>query len=44
MGKIVMGVVASAVLIRLADNYLYYGKYTDAFIFMVHDILRWFGI
>lgn len=44
MGKIGMVAALSAVLIRTADNYFYYGKYTDVVMFMVRDILRSFGI
>jgi len=43
MGKVVMIAALSAALIRTLDNYLYYGRYTDALMFMARDILRWFG-
>jgi hypothetical protein len=44
MGKTVMIVAVSATLIRVADNYFYFGKYTDALVFMMRDMLRWFGV
>ncbi|MBV9241055.1 MAG: hypothetical protein JO314_03515 [Acidobacteria bacterium] len=37
MGKIVMITALSAVLLRMADNHLYYGKYGDAAMFMARD-------
>ena len=43
MGKIVMVVALSAALLRMADNYFYYGKYTDAVMRMAREILRSFG-
>jgi hypothetical protein len=43
MAKIAMIAAFSAVLLRFADNYFYCGKYTDAFMFMARDMLRWFG-
>jgi hypothetical protein len=44
MGKIAMIAALSAVLIRMADNYFYYGRYTDAAMFLAHDMLRSFGL
>jgi hypothetical protein len=44
MGKIMMAAALSAVLIRMVDNQLYYGRYTDAAIAMVRDILHSLGI
>ena len=43
MGKIVMVTALSAALLRMADDQLFYGKYSDAAMFMARDILRWFG-
>jgi hypothetical protein len=43
MGKIVMIATLTAVLIRMADSYLYYGKYTNAAMFMAREVLRSFG-
>ena len=40
MGKIVMITALSAVLIRVVDNHFYYGKYTDAVMRMVREMLR----
>jgi hypothetical protein len=43
MGKIVMIAALAAAMIRMADSYLYYGRYTDAAIYMAREILRSFG-
>ena len=44
MGKIVMIAALTAVLVRVTDNYFYYGRYTDAVMSMAHDVLRSLGI
>jgi hypothetical protein len=44
MGKIVMIAALTAALIRMVDSHLYYGKYTDAAMFMAREILRSFGM
>ena len=44
MSKLIMIALPSAVLIRVADNQFYNGKFTDAFVSMMRDILRAFGV
>lgn len=44
MGKIVMIAALTAALVRMADNYLYYGRYTDAAMFIGREILRSWGV
>ena len=44
MGKIMMITALSAALIRIADEHLYYGKYTDAFLCMAREVLRSYGL
>jgi hypothetical protein len=44
MGKIVVSAALAALLIGMADNYLFAGKYTDAALFVTGQILRSFGL
>ena len=44
MGKTIAIVALAAALIRMADTYLYYGKYTEPVVLMVREILRSFGL
>ena len=44
MGIIVMIAALSAALICMADNYLYYGRHTDAAMLMAREMLRSFGL
>lgn len=44
MGKLVMIAALTAALLRMADNYLYYGRYTDTAVSMAREIMRSFGV
>jgi hypothetical protein len=44
MGRIIIIAALTVALIRMGDAYLYSGKYTDAAILMVREILRSFGL
>ena len=44
MGKIALSAALAALLLRMADNYLFFGKYTDAALFVTGQILRSFGL
>lgn len=44
MGKTVMAVALFVALVRAGDTYLFYGKYTDAAIFVTRQVLRSFGL
>ena len=44
MGKIAVDTALAALLIRTADNTLFFGKYTEAALFVTGQILRSFGL
>jgi hypothetical protein len=44
MAKLVLSAALTAALLRTCDDYVFYGRYTDAATLMVRDMLRWFGL
>jgi hypothetical protein len=44
MGKVVAAVFFFVALARAIDTYFFYGKYTDAAIFVAMQVLQSFGI
>ncbi len=44
MGKLVLSIGLAGALIRAMDNYLFFGKYTDAAMVVTAQILRSFGL
>ena len=44
MAKFVLSAGLTAALLRACDDYVFYGRYTDAARLMVNDMLRWFGL
>ena len=43
MGKMVVAFVLFVTLLRTVDMYLFYGKYTDAAVFVTMQVLQSFG-
>jgi hypothetical protein len=44
MGKMLIAIALGLALVRAGDMYLFYGKYTDAAIFVTQQVLRSFGL
>jgi hypothetical protein len=44
MAKMILSAGLTAALLRLSDDYFFFGRYTDAAILMGRDMLRWFGL